>query len=67
MLLTATSAGTSASYAYDPMGRRQSKTVSGTTTLFVDDGDTEVGEYDGTSETCCAAMCQARPSTISSS
>ena len=38
----------SASYAYDPMGRRQSKTVSGTTTVFVDDGDTEVGEYDGT-------------------
>jgi len=48
-LLTAVATGVSASYAYDPMGRRQSKTVSGTTTLFVDDGDTEVGEYDGTS------------------
>jgi len=48
-LLTATKTGMSASYAYDPMGRRQTKTVNGTTTLFVDNGDTEVAEYDGTS------------------
>ena len=36
------------SYAYDPLGRRTMKTVSGTTTNFLHDGDSEIAEYDGT-------------------
>jgi hypothetical protein len=35
------------SYAYDGLGRRKSKTVNGTTTLYVSDGDREALEYDG--------------------
>ncbi len=39
---------TVASYAYDGQGRRKSKTVGGTTTLYVTDADNrEVLEYDG--------------------
>jgi RHS repeat-associated protein len=37
----------SATYAFDPLGRRSSKTVAGTTTNFVHDGDSEIAEYDG--------------------
>ena len=37
-----------ASYAYDGQGRRKSRTVGGTTTLYVTDADNrEVLEYDG--------------------
>ena len=39
-----------ASYTYDAQGRRKSKTVGGTTTIFVTDADNrEVLEYDGNS------------------
>jgi RHS repeat-associated protein len=41
---------TVASYAYDGQGRRKSKTVGATTTVYVTDADNrEVLEYDGTS------------------
>jgi YD repeat-containing protein len=41
---------TVATYAYDARGRRKSKTVGGTTTIFVTDADNrEVLEYNGTS------------------
>jgi YD repeat-containing protein len=54
-LTSALSAGTCASpatvvasYAYDAQGRRKSKTVGGTTTVYVTDADNrEVLEYDG--------------------
>jgi RHS repeat-associated protein len=49
-LISASGAGLSASYAYDAQGRRKSKTVNGTTTIFVTDTDNrEVLEYDGSS------------------
>ena len=35
-------------YVYDPLGRRVQKTVSGTVTSFVHDGDNEIAEYDTT-------------------
>jgi len=38
---------TSASYAYDPFGRRIEKTVNGTTTFYLWDGDRLLAEYDG--------------------
>ena len=40
-------AGTSITYEYDPLGRRRAKTVSGTTTKFLSDGQEEIGEYSG--------------------
>ena len=49
-LTSASGPGIAASYAYDPQGRRKSKTVNGALTLFVTDADNrEVLEYDGTS------------------
>ena len=49
-LIWATGSGLTASYAYDAQGRRKSKTVNGTTTIFVTDADNrEVLEYDGSS------------------
>jgi RHS repeat-associated protein len=49
-LTSASGAGNTASYAYDSQGRRKTKTVNGTTTVFVTDADNrEVLEYDGTS------------------
>ena len=45
-LLTATGAFGSASYSYDPFGRRLSKTVNGTTTRFLYDGDDLLAETD---------------------
>ncbi len=45
-LMTAGKTGMSASYLYDPLGRRTTKTVNGTATNFLHDGDTEIGEYD---------------------
>ncbi|MDZ4778672.1 MAG: RHS repeat-associated core domain-containing protein, partial [Planctomycetia bacterium] len=35
------------SYAYDPLGRRQAKTVGSIVTSFLSDGDEEIAEYDG--------------------
>ncbi len=46
-LMAASKTGMSASYLYDPLGRRTTKNVSGTATNFLHDGDTEIGEYDG--------------------
>ena len=34
-------------YAYDPQGRRKSKTVNGVTTAYLHDGEHEIAEYDG--------------------
>src|SRR6266481_6298717 len=45
--MTASGAGLSAAYAYDPLGRRTTKTVSGTVTSFLHDGDSEIADYDG--------------------
>ena len=45
-LMKASKTGMSASYLYDPLGRRTAKTVSGTITNFMHDGDIEIGEYD---------------------
>jgi RHS repeat-associated protein len=48
-LMTAQTAGGSMSvYQYDPLGRRTAKTVTGTTTAFLHDGDSEIADYDGT-------------------
>ena len=45
-LLTASKAGISASYAYDPLGRRTQKSGTGVTpTFFVDSGSDEIAEY----------------------
>jgi RHS repeat-associated protein len=48
-MVGATSTAASASYAYDPLGRRQTKTVGSTVTNFLSDGDDEIAEYDATS------------------
>lgn len=49
-LISASGAGTTASYTFDAQGRRKTKTVNGTTTVFVNDADNrEVLEYDGSS------------------
>lgn len=48
-LRTAATDGTatpSATYDYDALGRRLSKTVNGVTTYYLLDGDEEIGEYD---------------------
>jgi len=39
----------SASYTYDPFGRRTAKTVDGTTTVYLHDGNRVIMEYDGAS------------------
>ncbi|MEP7245917.1 MAG: RHS repeat-associated core domain-containing protein, partial [Gammaproteobacteria bacterium] len=38
-------------YSYDPLGRRYSKVVSGTSTLYLSDGDEEIAEYNSTGST----------------
>jgi RHS repeat-associated protein len=49
-LTSAVGAGNTASYSYDAQGRRKTKTVNSTTTVFVTDaGNREVLEYDGSS------------------
>jgi RHS repeat-associated protein len=49
-LSSASGAGNTASYTFDAQGRRKTKTVNGTTTVFVTDaGNREVLEYDGAS------------------
>ena len=46
--ISASGTGLTASYAYDAQGRRKSKTVNGTTTIYVTDADNrEVLEYNG--------------------
>ena len=46
-MTSATKSGTTATYAYDPLLRRQGKTVNAVTTTFLLDGAEEIGEYDG--------------------
>ena len=41
-LMKVSKTGMTASYLYDPLGRRTTKTVSGTVTNFLHDGDTEI-------------------------
>lgn len=49
-LISAVGAGNTAAYTCDAQGRRKTKTVNGTTTVFVTDaGNREVLEYDGAS------------------
>jgi RHS repeat-associated protein len=43
--------GLTASFAYDALGRRKSKTVNGTTTNFLDDGPNVVQELSGSTPT----------------
>ncbi len=49
--LTAISGGTTASFAYDPLGRRSTRTVGGTTTKYLYDGLNAVQEMDGSLST----------------
>ncbi len=46
-LLQAAKAGSSVTYTYDALGRRQTKTVNGTLTNYLSAGDEEIAEYDG--------------------
>ena len=46
-LKTAIGPGVDATYAYDPVGRRSSKTVDGNVTSFLSDQMEEILEYDG--------------------
>lgn len=46
-LLTASAAGLTASATYDPLGRRLTKTLNGTITRFLYDGDRLIAETDG--------------------
>jgi YD repeat-containing protein len=46
-LLSASALGNTIAYTYDPLGRRASKTVNGTVTDYVDAGNQEIAEYDG--------------------
>src|SRR5262249_40148203 len=47
-LVSAVGPNVTASYAYDPFGRRLSKTVNGTTRLWAWYGNQEIAEYQGT-------------------
>ena len=46
MLLNASRPGVSASYIYDPLGRRSAKTVDTVLTTFLNDGVEEIADYD---------------------
>jgi YD repeat-containing protein len=46
-LITAAKPGMAAVYDYDPLGRRQGKSVNGTVTKFLSDGAEEIAEHDG--------------------
>lgn len=46
-LLQATKTGSTVSYTYDVLGRRQTKTVNGTLTNYLSAGNEEIAEYDG--------------------
>jgi RHS repeat-associated protein len=50
-LVSATKPGTTASYSYDPFGRRLKKSVNGTTTLWGSYGSQEIAEYTGPGNT----------------
>jgi len=45
MLIAASRPGLSASYLYDPLGRRSAKTVDGALTSFLHDGVEEIADY----------------------
>lgn len=45
-LVSASGQGTNATYAYDALGRRASKTVNSNTTSFLYDGSVEIATYD---------------------
>ena len=45
--LVLVSGSVAATYAFDPLGRRQTKTFGGAITEFLHDGDNEIAEYDG--------------------
>jgi RHS repeat-associated protein len=47
-LVSAVGPSVSASYGYDPFGRRLLKTINGTTTFWVSYGKQEIAEYQGT-------------------
>lgn len=46
-LISASKAGITATYEYDPIGRRSAKVVNGVRTEFLHDGDSVIMEYDG--------------------
>jgi RHS repeat-associated protein len=46
-LVAAGNTAHSSTYAFDPLGRRQTKTVDSAVTNFLNDGDDELAEYDG--------------------
>ena len=47
-MMSVSNSGTSvSSYAYDPLGRRETKKVGSTVTNFLNDGEDEIAEYDG--------------------
>jgi YD repeat-containing protein len=46
-LISASKSGVTATYSYDPFGRRKWKTVNGMTTAWVLFGDREIAEYEG--------------------
>ena len=46
MLVAASRPGMSASFLYDPLGRRSAKTANGATTSFLHDGVEEIADYD---------------------
>ena len=50
-LVSATGPGVTASYSYDPFGRRLKKSVNSTTTLWASYGDQEIAEYSGPGNT----------------
>ena len=50
-LLSATTPDGTVTYTYDALGRRRTKTVSGTTTTYLSAGDREISEYTGSTLT----------------
>lgn len=46
-LISASALGNTIAYAYDPLGRRASKTINATVTRFVAAGNQEITDYDG--------------------
>jgi RHS repeat-associated protein len=46
-LVVAGNTAHSSTYAFDPLGRRQTKTVDSAVTNMLNDGDDEIAEYDG--------------------
>jgi RHS repeat-associated protein len=54
-LVSATGPGVTASYSYDPFGRRLKKSVNGITTLWASYGDQEIAEYTGPGNTVSLA------------